>query len=64
MVSEITILVILDVGETKLRAANCEIVVRRGIRFLVLEYTTSFDRVGTSTDHEVEVLPSDRIFER
>jgi hypothetical protein len=37
---------------------------RRGIRFLVLEYTTSFDRVGTSTDHEVEVLPSDRIFER
>ena len=33
-----------------------------GIGFLILEHTTSFDRVGTSTDHEVEVLPTDRIF--
>jgi|SRR6266850_1403475 len=35
-----------------------------GMRLLVLEYTTSFDIVGISTDHEVEVLPTDRIFER
>ena len=35
------------------------------IRFVDLEYTTSFDREGTSTDHEVEgVLPRDRNIER
>ena len=44
---------------------HIEIVVGRIIRFVDLEYTTSFDREGTSTDHEVEgVLPRDRIIER
>ena len=40
-----------------------EIVVRRQVARLVdLEYAASFDRVGTSTDHEVEVFPRDRIW--
>lgn len=41
---------------------HIEIDVGQIIRFVDLEYTTSFDREGTSTDHEVEgVLPKDRI---
>ena len=37
----------------------------RVISFVDLEYTTRFDREGTSTDHEVEgMLPRDRIIER
>ena len=63
--SQITIPICSLTLKPRLEFHIYEIVVGRVIRFADLEYTTSIDREGTSTDHEVEgMLPRDRIIER